>query len=504
MRTLIADHDFTRAKGIAEACIARGIVVEHASHGAAALQIALEHVPDLVICPLELPVIDAVRLTEILRANPCTRGARFLFLTTDELDASIVMDPRDVAVPSPWDVEEILRYVEPILSQNTRPGASRSNSEISGKLTQISLLDLLQIFQMNGKTGTLRVSNAGTRSAVVLVRQGQVIDASIPLADGTSIAREKALFRLLTWGEGSFEFLPGEPAGNARIQLPMRSVLLEGMRQKDELATRRGDLPADISRLRVVARSEDVRSWTHPGIREVVEAVDTYERVSDIVDHCRMPDYQVLCALSELLARGVLAVERPGGLPEHELASGDRSILTALELRQLREWASASRLTSGPVVKVVVLAGEQARLDAFRRALAESGDFLPDPRMAREPRRAGSLGHFRLGDQLSLRLIAVRSAPIHAPLWEVVTYGMLGAIVLLPEQGPGLAPEAELGFAELAERAGARVLGLVQSDSGAALPQLQGAAGDAALVLPRTPASARLEVLRLLFARLLP
>ena len=51
---------------------------------------------------------------------------------------------------------------------------------------------------------------------------------------------------------------------------------------------------------------------------------------------------------------------------------------------------------------------------------------------------------------------------------------------------------------------GARVLGLVQSDSGAALPQLQGAAGDAALVLPRTPASARLEVLRLLFARLLP
>ena len=235
-----------------------------------------------------------------------------------------------------------------------------------------------------------------------------------------------------------------------------------------------------------------------------MEAVDTYERVSDIVDHCRMPDYQVLCALSELLARGVLAVERPGGLPGHELAAGDGSILTASELRQLREWASASRRTSGPVVKVAVLANEQTPLDTFRRALAESTDFLPDPRMTREPRRAGSLGHFQLGDGLSLRLISVRSAPFYAPLWEVVTHGMLGAIVLLPEQGPGLAPEAERGFAELAERAGAHVLELVQSDSGVAPRGLRGDAGDQALVLPRAPASGRLAVLRTLFARLLP
>ncbi len=505
MRTLIADHDATRAKGIAEACLARGIVVEHASHGAAALEVALERVPDLVICPLDLPVIDAVRMTEILRANPRTRGACFLFLTTDELDAPIVMDPRDAAIPSPWDVEEVLRHVEPILAQNTRLGAVRSNSEVSGKLTQISLLDLLQIFQMNSKTGTLRISNIdGTSSGVVLVRRGQVVDASIPLGDGTSIGSEKALFRLLTWRDGSFEFLPGEPAGSARVQMPTRSLLLEGMRQKDELATRRGDLPAEISRLRVEARSEDVRSWTHAGIREVVEAVATYERVSDIVDHCRMPDYQVLCALSELLARGVLAVERPGGVPGHELAAGDGSILTASELRQLREWASASRRTSGPVVKVAVLASEQAPLDTFRRAMAESTDFLPDPRMAREPRRAGSLGHFQLGDGLSLRLISVRSAPFYAPLWEVVTHGMLGAIVLLPEQGPGLAPEAERGFAELAERAGAHVLELVQSDSGVAPRGLRGDAGDEALVLPRAPASGRLAVLRTLFARLLP
>jgi len=35
MRTLVADHDGTRGKAIADACIARGLVVESASHGAA-------------------------------------------------------------------------------------------------------------------------------------------------------------------------------------------------------------------------------------------------------------------------------------------------------------------------------------------------------------------------------------------------------------------------------------------------------------------------------------
>ena len=43
MRALIADHDPARFKGIADACIARGHLVERATQGAAALETA----PDL-------------------------------------------------------------------------------------------------------------------------------------------------------------------------------------------------------------------------------------------------------------------------------------------------------------------------------------------------------------------------------------------------------------------------------------------------------------------------
>ena len=51
-----------------------------APHGAAALEAALADVPDAVIAPLDLSLIDAPKLAEILRANPRAQGVRFIFL----------------------------------------------------------------------------------------------------------------------------------------------------------------------------------------------------------------------------------------------------------------------------------------------------------------------------------------------------------------------------------------------------------------------------------------
>ena len=209
MRTLIADHDAARAKTLSEACSARGMVVDCATNGASALELALERVPDVVIFPVDLPVIDALRLADILRANPRTRAASLIFLVNDDLDAPISMDPRDVSVVSPWHQEDVLHHIDAILERTARFGELRSDSEIEGKLSQISVVDLLQIFQMNSKTGTLRISGADdSQRGSIWVRGGQVVDASVPLVDGTGLSGEKALYRLLTWRDGRFEFLP--------------------------------------------------------------------------------------------------------------------------------------------------------------------------------------------------------------------------------------------------------------------------------------------------------
>ena len=58
--------------------------------------------------------------------------------------------------------------------------------------------------------------------------EGQILDATVPLADGVTIAGEKALYRLLTWRDGRFEFVPGQPGEQDRMGKPSRALLLEG------------------------------------------------------------------------------------------------------------------------------------------------------------------------------------------------------------------------------------------------------------------------------------
>src|SRR5258706_4792731 len=115
MRLLIADHDRGRAKGIAEACTGRGHIVELAQHGATALELSLERIPEAVICPIDLAVIHRVRLAEILRGNPRLRGTSFIFLFNDELHAPISMDSRHATVLPPWHEPAVLDPLDAIL-----------------------------------------------------------------------------------------------------------------------------------------------------------------------------------------------------------------------------------------------------------------------------------------------------------------------------------------------------------------------------------------------------
>ena len=509
MRTLIADHDPARQKTLFEACSARGLVVECASHGAAALEMALERNPDVVICPIDLPVIDGGRLAEILRGNPRTKGASLIFLVHDDLDAPISMDPRDVSVVAPWHPEDVLHQIDAIIERTTRFGEIRSDSEIEGKLSQISVLDLLQIFQMNRKTGTLRVSRSGgSILGSIWLRAGQVIDASVPLPDGNGLTGEKALYRLLTWREGRFEFLPGDVTSQPRIQKPMQALLLEGMRQKDEWDKLRRELPGDSTRLRLLVQRDEIQSGDHPLTREVVDAVESYRKLGEVVDHTTHPDYQVLCVISDLLSRGHLGVDELDEPPDGGFAADDRGVFAPAQVRRIRESVASQRPRPGSVLKIVVVSPDSGHLQALITALRETADFVVDPLSAREPGRFGAIGHFPLGEGLLLRLIALGSEPVWRPLWDVASWGSLGAIIL--PRGPfGTDLDATEAVFQHLSSASVPLIQLVQTDEAGSLTpearaQVEHLGGGGVFVLPPEPAEERLEVLRSLFARFVP
>lgn len=518
MRVLIADFDRSRSQALGDACLARGYVVDRVRHGAAALETALDRVPGTVVCPIDLPVIDGVRLSEILRGNPRLRHASFVFLVKDELDAPMAMDPRDSVVVSPWLREDVLEHISLVADRNERFGDLRPESEIEGKLSQISVIDLLQMFQMNHKTGAVRIFRSSSQgTGTIQVRSGQVIDAWIPLPDGTSVVGEKALFRMLSWRDGRFEFVPEAVPEGGRIQQPSRALLLEGMRQMDEWQKLRADLPDRDARIHLRVAREEVPAHDHPLTREVLDAVEAYRRVGEILDHCAFPDYQILRVLHDLLGRDVLSHEPLHGQAAG-VASGGEGMFSAPQTRRLREWAASLGPRQSQVIKILAVSAQRDVTRAFHAALRECADFMSEPRLMSEPDRIGglgTLGHFSIGDGVSVRIVSVPAGESYAPIWDVAAHGMLGAVVLPSgPYGPAL-EETEALFQRLQAGPGGPIVHLILgSDAASALSsetheRLAELAGGGVFVLPTAgPGAAsradRLDVLRNAFARLVP
>jgi CheY-like chemotaxis protein len=510
MRILLADIDLSRGRRLSEACTARGHVVEQITHGAGALQHALESVPDVVVCPTDLPVIDAGRLAEILRGNPRTRSVSFVFLVKDELDAPLSMDPRDCFVVSPWREDDLLAHIDAILDRGHRPGAeTRKDTELEGNLSQISAPDLIQVLQMNQRSGTLRLTRPSGGSGSISICDGEVIDAAVPLRDGAAISGEKALFRLLGWRDGRFQFVPGSMPESGPITRPNRALMIEATRQLDEWEKMKSEMPLSATRLRVVS-TPDVQD--QPLTQAVIEAVTLYTRVADVVDACDHPDYQVMKAISELITRGVLAPEESGD-PDRQTSDGSSSgMFTPSQLRRIRDWATLRRPQLGSVLKLLVLSASPEALCGFMDALRGCPDFRLDARLSRSPGSLGdlgTLGSFDLGEGMSLRLLSVPAVDAYEPLLRVASSGMLGAIVL-PSGPYGAALEAtEAGFQTLVAQRPRGVVHLILDASSGNLSAgardlVSNLEGGTVFVLPQGTERERVGVLRNLFARLVP
>ena len=60
----------------------RGYLTLHAENGAQALKMAMEEKPDLVICDIQMPVMDGVQVLSALKSSEVTKNIPILIVTT--------------------------------------------------------------------------------------------------------------------------------------------------------------------------------------------------------------------------------------------------------------------------------------------------------------------------------------------------------------------------------------------------------------------------------------
>jgi hypothetical protein len=179
--------------------------------------------------------------------------------------------------------------------------AGRKSSALQGRIEDIPLVDVMQLCATTRKSGTLVVQD-GRRVIEVSLVKGHVVGASL---DGRrELPAEKCFYRVLSWRKGQFELKNDDPASAEeppRSAASVEALLLEGMRQLDELNRLRPSLPAHVA-LAPQPPPEDLA----PEERALLALARAHGAVDDIVDAAPLTDLEAAEWLATLLRRGVL------------------------------------------------------------------------------------------------------------------------------------------------------------------------------------------------------
>lgn len=122
-------------------------------------------------------------------------------------------------VRKPFDVHEMRAAV---------CGALDHGDGFAGRLSDLSLVDVIQMLCISRKTTALRVSH-GASSGIILLENGEVVHAVWEDTVG-----DEAFFRLLSLSNGAFYTFPPPPEVERTIHESWQHLLMEGMRRLDE------------------------------------------------------------------------------------------------------------------------------------------------------------------------------------------------------------------------------------------------------------------------------
>jgi CheY-like chemotaxis protein len=89
-----------------------------AKNGSEGIRLAIEQMPDLILCNVNMPKLTGYQVLEELRNNQITAAIPFLFLTAQNLQAELNKNPLlelSKYLTKPYDPEELLQLVAQML-----------------------------------------------------------------------------------------------------------------------------------------------------------------------------------------------------------------------------------------------------------------------------------------------------------------------------------------------------------------------------------------------------
>lgn len=184
-------------------------------------------------------------------------------------------------------------------------GATLTGS-ISGLIEEVPLPDLLQLFSTSRKSGVL-VIRTEEDTAKVYLREGRVFYSTIN--DDPDISPYKAFYRVLAWKTGTFSLeQPTDETFDEEINESIENLLMEGMRQLDEIMNLGDDVPELNAGLTInKPLVPPLRSLT-PELLDTIQLVLNYGSVSKVLNKSLASDLETMQDIVYLIRNDYLHV----------------------------------------------------------------------------------------------------------------------------------------------------------------------------------------------------
>jgi pSer/pThr/pTyr-binding forkhead associated (FHA) protein len=188
--------------------------------------------------------------------------------------------------------------------RGVRPTGATMTGAIMGLIDEVPLPDLLQLFSTSKRNGVLVITTAHDTGKVFL-RTGRVYFSMIN--DDREIDPYKAFYRMMSWKSGHFSL---EPASDEKFSNEMdesvEGLMMEGMRQLDELQTLGSDVPEMEYGLAMVAPLQAPLRELKPNQLDVFQLALNYNQVGRVLNKSAESDLDVMQIVLFLLRNGYL------------------------------------------------------------------------------------------------------------------------------------------------------------------------------------------------------
>ena len=249
-RVLVVDDDAWILRMVSTVLGRRGYEIVTATDGFEGLLAAQKQKPDLIISDVSMPRVDGWAFVRQLRAKPEFATVPVLFLTalgTDEDRIRGFKLGADDYMSKPFRFDELELRVDNVLKRSKQlagpapaapppsamtPGGGVKAIGIHGQLEHLGLSSVLTILEIERKSGVLVLSHPDSETGRIFLRDGRVLRVRL---DGKEEPKnEVAVYHLLAWEAGRFEFTAFETDMADEVSQSTTSLLMEGARRLDE------------------------------------------------------------------------------------------------------------------------------------------------------------------------------------------------------------------------------------------------------------------------------